>query len=85
MILTSVLKNIDVSVFNTINNVLVLGSVGNTFNGTLANGGVGLAALQDNADRVSAELLAQVDAIAAGIASLGSIQAYLDSVAPADG
>ena len=43
IILTSVLKNIDVAIFNTINNVLVLDSVGNIFNGTLANGGVGLA------------------------------------------
>ena len=85
VILTSVLKNIDVAVFNTINNVLVLDSVGNLFNGTLANGGVGLAALQANADKVSADLQAEVDAIAAGIAANGSIQAYLDSLVPADG
>ncbi len=45
--LTSIQKNMDVAVFNTINNVHTLGSLGNQFNGTLANGGVGLAPVHD--------------------------------------
>ena len=45
--LTSIQKNMDVAVFNTIQNVLVLGSLGNQYNGTLANGGVGLAPVHD--------------------------------------
>ncbi|MCP3973068.1 MAG: BMP family ABC transporter substrate-binding protein [bacterium] len=83
VILTSILKNIDVSVYNTINNVLVLGSTGNLFNGTLANGGVGLAALQDNADRVSAELSGEVAALNDAIVAAGGLQAFLDSLVDA--
>ena len=45
--LTSIQKNMDVAVFNTIQNVLVLNSLGNQYNGTLANGGVGLAPVHD--------------------------------------
>ena len=80
VILTSILKNIDVSVYNTINNVLVLGDVGNLFNGTLANGGVGLAPLQDNADRVSAELAGEITALNDAIVAAGGLQLFLDSL-----
>ncbi len=45
--LTSIQKNMDIAVFNTIQNVLVLDSLGNPFVGTLANGGVGLAPEHD--------------------------------------
>jgi basic membrane protein A len=91
VILTSILKNIDIAIFNTINNVLVLEALGNPFNGTLANGGVGLAALQDNADRVSAELAqevadlqatlvtAQADPSWAGIAAWATAMTAADS------
>lgn len=85
VILTSILKNIDVAVFNTINNVLVLDAVGNLFNGTLANGGVGLAPLQDNADRVSAELAGEVTVLNDAIVAAGGLQAFLDSLVEADG
>ncbi len=45
--LTSILKNMDVAVLNTITNVVNLGAVGNLYVGTLANGGVGLAPYHD--------------------------------------
>ncbi len=77
VILTSILKNINVAVFNTINNVLVLDAVGNLFNGTLANAGVGIAALQDNAARVSGELADEVAALEAAIIAAGSLADFL--------
>ncbi len=63
----SILKNMDVAVFNTIGNVLVLDAVGNNFNGTLTNGGVGLSeyhggvvpdALQAEAAQLEADIIA---------------------------
>jgi basic membrane protein A len=60
--LTSILKNMDVAVFNTIQNVLVLDSVGNAFVGTLANGGVGLAGLASVVPAELADELAQLEA-----------------------
>jgi len=65
--LTSIKKNMDVAVFNTINNVLVLDSVGNDFIGTLANGGVGLAPYHDFESAVPAELVAEVEQLQADI------------------
>ncbi len=67
--LTSVQKNMDVAVFNTINNVLVLDSIGNPYVGTLANNGVGLAPAHDVAwpDGVADELATiQGEIVAAG-------------------
>jgi basic membrane protein A len=81
VILTSILKNINVAVFNTINNVLVLDAVGNLFNGTLANEGVGLAGLQDNADRVSAELAQEVSDLEAAIIAAGGLADFLAAAA----
>jgi basic membrane protein A len=83
VVLTSILKNIDVSIFNTINNVLVLESLGNLFNGTLANGGVGLAPLQDNADRVSAELAQEVADLGDAIVAAEGLAAFLAALAAA--
>ena len=60
MWLTSVMKNMDVAVFNTIVNVLNLGSVGNAYLGTLTNAGVGLAPYHDNESLVPAELTAAI-------------------------
>lgn len=65
--LTSVLKNIGVSIFNTATNVKELGALGNLYLGTLANGGVGLADYHDNAGLVSSDLQAELDEISAGI------------------
>jgi basic membrane protein A len=65
--LTSVLKNISVSIYNTAVNVKELGALGNLFLGTLANDGVGLADFHDNADLVSADLQAELDQLRADI------------------
>jgi basic membrane protein A len=62
--LSSVLKNMDQSVFDTIS-ALVDGSLtlGDDYLGTLANGGVGLAPYHDFEDRVPAELTAQIEQV----------------------
>ena len=65
--LTSIKKNMDVAVFNTINNVLTLDAVGNLYVGTLANGGVGLAPFHDLADQVPADLASELTALEAAI------------------
>jgi basic membrane protein A len=65
--LTSVMKNMDVAVYNTVVNVLNLGVVGNAYLGTLSNGGVGLAPYHDNEGLVSAELAAAIEQLKADI------------------
>ncbi len=62
--LSSVLKNMDAAVFDTIS-ALVDGSLtlGDNYLGTLANGGVGLAPYHDFEDRVPAELTAQIEQV----------------------
>ncbi len=66
--LTSIQKNMDVAVFNTALNLKELGSLGNPFLGTLANGGVGLAEAHDVAwpDGLADELAGIEAAIIAG-------------------
>jgi basic membrane protein A len=61
---SSVLKNMDAAVFDTIA-ALVDGSLvlGDDYLGTLANGGVGLAPYHDFEDRVPAELTAQIEQV----------------------
>ena len=66
MWLTSIMKNMDVAVYNTIVNVLNLGSVGNAYLGTLTNGGVGLAPYHDNESLVPAELTAAIEQLSGG-------------------
>ncbi|MEE9297732.1 MAG: BMP family ABC transporter substrate-binding protein [Acidimicrobiia bacterium] len=61
IIITSVLKNMDISVFNTINNIVVLGTVGNQYLGTLANNGVGITSYHAFEDRVPDELKAEIE------------------------
>jgi len=68
ILLTSILKNMDVSVFNTINNIIALGSLGNQYLGTIANGGVGLAPFHNFEATVGAELAGELAALEAGIA-----------------
>jgi basic membrane protein A and related proteins len=67
---TSVIKRIDNSVFNTVQNVLVLDSLGNPYLGTLENEGVGIAKTgawsQVPADVQTAVEQLQADIIAAG-------------------
>jgi basic membrane protein A len=62
--LSSVLKNMDQSVFDTIS-ALVDGTLtlGDDYLGTLANGGVGLAPYHDFEDKVPAELTAQIEQV----------------------
>ena len=69
VLLTSIQKNMDAAVFNTIQNVLVLGTLGNQYLGTLANGGVGLAPFHEFESVVgdlAAELVQLEAAIVAG-------------------
>lgn len=75
--LTSILKNMDVAVLNTITNLLNLGAVGNLYVGTLANGGVGLAPYHDLEGTVPAELAAAVEQLRADIITAGGLAAFL--------
>jgi len=61
--LTSVLKNMDVSVFEAIKAVAEGTFKGGTYVGTLANGGVGLAPFHELADRVPAEVVTELETI----------------------
>lgn len=69
VILTSVMKEIDNAVFDTIQSVQE-GTFDNTdYIGTLANGGVGLAPWHEFEDRVPAELKEQIEKLQADIIS----------------
>jgi len=65
--LTSVLKNMDVSVFDAIKMVVDGTFKGGTYVGTLANNGVGIAPFHDLADRVPAEVVTELETIKQGI------------------
>jgi len=65
VILTSVLKNVNVAVFDVTKSAVDGTFVGGIYSGTLANGGVGLAAVNG----ASAELTAALDKIKADIIS----------------
>lgn len=67
ILLTSILKRMDNSVFETIVNVAVLGSLGNQYLGTLENGGVGLAPYHDFEDAVPDELKVEIEQLEADI------------------
>jgi basic membrane protein A len=69
VMLTSILKRVDVAVFKTIQNLVVIGAVGNQFLGTLENEGVGLAPFHDFADQVPTELVAELAELAGDIAA----------------
>lgn len=62
----SILKNMDLSVFETIENIIVLDSVGNQYLGTLANGGVGFV---EGGVELPAELSATIDDLGQQIAT----------------
>lgn len=69
LLLTSVMKGVDVGV-STVVNLAATGTFNNTaFVGTLANGGVGVAPFHDLASKVDAGLQAELDAIKAKIVS----------------
>lgn len=65
--LTSVLKNMDVSVFDAIKLVVEGTFEGGFYSGTLANNGVGVAPFHDLADRVPAEVVTELETIKQGI------------------
>jgi basic membrane protein A len=65
--LTSVLKNMDVSVFDAIRLVVDGTFEGGFYSGTLANNGVGIAPFHDLADRVPAEVVTELETIRQGI------------------
>jgi basic membrane protein A and related proteins len=70
---TSVMKNMDVAVYESIEEVVNGTFTGGLFVGTLENDGVGLAPFHDLAGMVSAELQAELDAIEQEIIA-GNIQ-----------
>jgi len=76
--LTSIMKNMDVAVLDTIANVVESGEVGDHFIGTLANGGLGLSPYHDNEDRVSDELAAEVEQLKADIIAAGGLAAFME-------
>jgi len=67
IILTSVLKNMDVTTMNVVKTVLDGTYAGGVTVGTLENGGVGLADFHDMASTVPAELQAELKDVAAKI------------------
>jgi basic membrane protein A len=69
IILTSVVKNMDVSVLEAARAVQDGTFEGGVFVGTLENGGVGLAPFHNFDDKVPADLKAELDDIQAGIIS----------------
>jgi basic membrane protein A len=73
VMLTSILKRVDVAVFKTIQNLVVIDAVGNQFLGTLANDGVGLAPFHDFESEVPAELAAELEELAEDITA-GTVQ-----------
>jgi basic membrane protein A and related proteins len=69
IILTSVLKNMDITTMNVVKTVLDGSYAGGVTVGTLENGGVGLADFHDMASMVPAELQAELQDVAAKIIS----------------
>ncbi|MCJ7512886.1 MAG: BMP family ABC transporter substrate-binding protein [Anaerolineales bacterium] len=67
IILTSVLKNMDVTTMNVVKTVLDGSYAGGVTVGTLENGGVGLADFHDMASMVPAELQAELQDVAAKV------------------
>jgi basic membrane protein A len=65
--LTSVLKNMNVSVFETMQSVIDGSFTGGLYVGTLENDGVGLAEYHEFDDEISEELKAKIEELKAGI------------------
>lgn len=72
--LTSIMKNIDVAVFNAIDSVVNDTFEGGVFVGTLENDGVGIAPFHEYEDQISDDTKAELDEIRQGIID-GSISA----------
>ena len=86
VVLTSVMKNMDVAVFNAAKQVVEGTFEGGLFVGTLENEGVGLAPFHDMADMVPATVQEDLDAVREGLIS-GEIVIGEQPIAegPADG
>jgi basic membrane protein A len=69
IILSSVLKNMDITTFESIKQVIAGTFEGGVIVGTLENGGVGLAPFHDLESMVSAELQAEIEQLKADIIS----------------
>ena len=67
VVLTSVLKNMDIAVFNSIETALAGEDLGTLFVGTLDNGGVGVAEFHEAESVVSPTLGTDVEGLAAAI------------------
>jgi basic membrane protein A len=74
LFLTSIMKNIDVAVFNAVDSVVNDTFEGGVFVGTLENDGVGIAPFHEYEDQISDETKAELDEIRQGIID-GSISA----------
>jgi basic membrane protein A len=72
-ILSSVLKNMDVFVANTYRNVITGSFVGESYLGTLKNGGVGIGINPAIVDQIPAEIMAELETLAKGIIA-GEVQ-----------
>jgi basic membrane protein A len=81
IVLTSVLKNMDITTFNAIKSVMDGTFEGGVTVGTLENGGVGLAPFHDMESMVPSDLSTELDTIAAGVID-GSIGTSPSAVAP---
>ena len=75
--LTSIVKNMDVAVYNTAVNVQGIDALGNPFLGTLANDGVGISPYHDLAGLVPAELDAAIAQLRADVVAAGGVAAFL--------
>ncbi len=67
--LTSVMKNMDVAVFNAVKSVATDTFAGGTYVGTLSDGGVGIAPFHDLAGKVPAGLQTEIDQLKQDIIS----------------
>ncbi len=67
IVLTSVLKNMDITTYSAVESVVDGTFEGGVIVGTLENGGVGLAPFHDLESMVSDELQAELEEIMAGI------------------
>ncbi|MCA9960300.1 MAG: BMP family ABC transporter substrate-binding protein [Anaerolineales bacterium] len=67
IVLTSVLKNMDVAVFSATEQVMNGEFAGGVYTGTLENGGVGLASFNNLDSMVSSELKTELEDVKAGI------------------
>jgi basic membrane protein A len=74
IILTSVLKNMDITTFNAIRSVIDESFAGGVTNGTLENGGVGLADFHNMTDMVPSEVVTELETVREGLIS-GELQA----------